>query len=468
MLARYRAVFSAAWAQRKELAGPRLLQDEAAFLPAALSLQHTPVHPAPRRVAFLLMALFAIALAWAWFGHVDIVAVAPGRIIVGDRTKLIQSLQPSVVRKVLVKDGDSVKAGQVLVELDPTIAAADTASVREQLNNAISEELRTAALQKAVQTGDTRKQLGIGRGTTDGPEPIALQAQLQSEWQDIVAKMRKLDAEMNHRQAELATIAQTIAKLEATVPLARTREADYQRLVTQGFVSSHSTQDRTRDRIELEADLTTQRARLVEARAAMQESEQNKAALRAETLRQLSDRQAQATTRRQQYRAELDKTQQREHQTQLTAPVAGTVQQLAVHTAGGVVTEAQVLMVIVPTGDEAGPVVAEVTLENKDIGFVHAGQNAQIKLETFAYTRYGTVPATVQMVTADAVNDEKRGAIFPARLLLQVNHIDIDGKPIRLGPGMNVTAEIKTGRRRVMEYLLSPIQRAGSESLRER
>lgn len=122
-------------------------------------------------------------------------------------------------------------------------------------------------------------------------------------------------------------------------------------------------------------------------------------------------------------------------------------------------------MRIVP--DEAG-VTAEVPLDNKDIGFVTVGQQAAIKFETFPYTKYGTVPASVKFVSADAVQDDKRGAIFAATLTLAASQMNIDGKPIRLSPGMNVTAEIKTGQRRVIEYLLSPVQRAGSESLRER
>jgi hemolysin D len=141
------------------------------------------------------------------------------------------------------------------------------------------------------------------------------------------------------------------------------------------------------------------------------------------------------------------------------------VQQLAVHTAGGVVTEAQVLMVIVPEGADMN---AEVTLENKDIGFVRAGQRAAIKLDTFPYTRYGTVEGEVALVTADAVNDDKRGAIFPATVTMKQKLIDVDGKMVKLAPGMNLVAEIKTGKRRVIEYLLSPIQKAGNESLRER
>ena len=163
LLGKYRAIFQAAWAHRAELAGPARLADEAAFLPAALSLQDTPVHPAPRRFALGIMLLFVIALVWSIFGKVDIVAMAPGRIIVSDRTKVIQPLEASVVRRVLVKDGDRVLAGQVLVELDPTIASADKASVQEQFNAAASEVYRTQALQKLLlnqkQTIDVTREL---------------------------------------------------------------------------------------------------------------------------------------------------------------------------------------------------------------------------------------------------------------------------------------------------------------------
>ena len=178
-----------------------------------------------------------------------------------------------------------------------------------------------------------------------------------------------------------------------------------------------------------------------------------------------SQREASADLKRSQGTQEQAKASQRERLTTLAAPVKGTVQQLAAHTEGGVVTEAQPLMVIVP---EKTHVTAEVTLENKDIGFVRASQEAQIKLETFPFTRYGTVGARVSRVTADAVNDEKHGAIFPVTLSLDKTSIEVDGKTIRLSPGMNLTAEIKTGRRRVIEFLLSPVQRATSESLRER
>lgn len=187
--------------------------------------------------------------------------------------------------------------------------------------------------------------------------------------------------------------------------------------------------------------------------------------IQAETRRALQDRNALAATKVQQLTQDKTKATQRERLTQLTAPVDGTVQQLAIHSVGGVVTAAQALMIVVPDG---ATVTAEVNIANLDIGFVNAGQRAEVKLETFAYTKYGTVSATVDVVTADAVTDEKRGSFYPAILTLDKRTMNIDGKQVAISPGMNVTAEIKTGERRVIEYLLSPIQRAGSASLRER
>jgi len=471
LLGRYGAIFKAAWKHRHELAGPKRLTDEAAFLPAALSLQDTPVHPAPRRLAYALIALLLIALTWSIFGEVDIVAVAPGKIIVSERTKIIQPLEVSVVKRVLVKDGDHVEAGQSLVELDPTIANADRASIDEQLKSMQSEVLRTRALLQALNVPTTGRSPELGKDVPSGwttADTEAAKAQLIDEWSDITAKLAKLAkaaAEIARRQAEIATVREMVAKLETTVPIAKQREADFQQLAKQGFMSSHANQDRTRERIELERDLATQRARLAEANATLRESENTRFAYIAETKHSLRTREAAAELKRQQGTQDLAKAGQRERLTTLKAPVAGTVQQLVMHTEGGVVTEAQPLMVIVPDGAE---VTAEVTLDNKDIGFVSPAQEATIKLETFTYTRYGTVNATVKTVTADAVNDEKRGAIFPVTLNLGATTIDVDGRPIKLSPGMNLTAEIKTGKRRVIEFLLSPVQRASSESLRER
>lgn len=462
LLGRYAAVLRAAWQHRAELAGPARLADEAAFMPAALALAHTPVHPAPRRTALLLCALFTLALAWAVFGRIDIVAVAHGRIVVSQHSKLVQPLEAGVVTAIHVRDGQRVRQGQLLVELDATAAQADANRVAQEREAALSEARRSTWLAGALTHLATQ------------PEPVLPaaadwsadeRAQLRTEWSDITARLARLHSEAARRRAEARTVDEQVAKLDAMLPLARRRERDVQSLSEQGFMSGHAGQDRTRERVELERDLATAQARRQEAAAALRESEQARLEYRAQTLRELRERLTKAELAQRQLGEEAAKTRQRQQLAQLVSPVQGTVQQLAVHTAGGVVTPAQVLLVVVPHDAE---VTAEVVLENKDVGFVREGQAASVKLETFAYTRYGTVPATVSTIAADAVNDEQRGAIFPATLRLERATLDVEGKTVRLSPGMNLSAEIKTGQRRVIDYLLSPLQQHLGESLRER
>jgi hemolysin D len=300
LLARYTAILRTAWAVRRELAGPKRLTDELAFLPAALSLQDSPAHPAPRRAAFLICALFVIAIVWATLGQVDIVAVAPGRIVVSERTKTLQPLERSVVKRVLVKDGETVQLGQVLVELDATITNADTTSVQEQLNAAAVDEERAIALMAALKSGKAPA-LGAGDAAGAAATPIggpSPSTQLQAEWLDISARLGRLRAEQSRREAEIATVKELIAKLDATLPIAQQREADIKGLAEQGFVAGHAGQDRARERIEQERDLATQRARLAEAHAALVESTNTRSSYLAETQRALSDRQAQANLKR--------------------------------------------------------------------------------------------------------------------------------------------------------------------------
>ncbi len=290
--------------------------------------------------------------------------------------------------------------------------------------------------------------------------------QLQAQWIEIVSKRDKLQAEIERKKAELATANEMVVKLEAMLPMSRQRESDYQTLVGQGFISGHATQDRSRERLELERDLSTQRAKVAEAQASLIESTKSLQSYLAETRHSLYERHFSSGTKRAQLQTERDKAEQRERLTQLKAPVSGVVQQLAVHSVGGVVTSAQPLMVIVPDTDE---VTALVQVANLDIGFIQPGQKAEIKLETFPYTLYGTVPASVVVLSGDAVTDEKTGiSTYPATLKLAHRYMQVDGKSVAISPGMNVTAEIKTGHRRIIEFLLSPVVKASKESLRER
>ena len=471
------AVLRAAWDARAELAGPARLADEAAFLPAALALRDTPLHPAPRRCAALLIALIALALAWSAIGRVDIVAVASGKLVVSDRSHAIQPLERAIVQRVAVRDGDRVAAGQTLVELDVTDPAADMAALDEQGLDASAAAWRASRLLRALQAWESRSSAhGRAASPASGPDETTLPdwpevraraaiELLRAEWADLRARLDRLAAEAARRHAERETALSAVARLSAMLKTAARREADLRALAGEGFASTHAWEDRRRERMGIEGELDTQRARSREADAALAETGAARLALLAEWRQRWWSQHNQAATRQAQVEAERGKALRREQLTRLSAPVDGTVQELAVYRPGAIVTEGQALMVVVP--DDA-PMTAEVMLDNKDIGFVRVGDAAAVKLAAFPFTRHGTIAATVTRVSPDAIDHEHLGPRFAVTLALATHDIDIDGTRVRLRPGMALEAEVRTGSRRVLEFLLSPLERVGNESLRER
>ncbi len=460
---RYAKVFRHAWSRRKEMDSPDLHLHEAQFLPAALALRDTPVHPAPRTALWLIMVFALIVLLWAVFGRVDVVATAVGKIIPNDRTKVIQPVETAVVKTIHVRDGQQVQPGQVLIELDATTTAADSERLRSESLTARLEAGRAQALLIALANG-AAPQLKPLAGA-DAARMLAEQSQAAGEYQEYQARRLQLEAEISRRRAELQATLDQVAKLEQTAPIARQRAQDYQKLVKENFISRHGYLEREQARIEQEQDLAASHSKVTEIRAALMEAQRQQSTLAAEIRSQLLDQLNLATQKAASLGQELVKAEQRNRLMTLTAPVAGTVQQLAVTTVGGVVTPAQPLMVIVP---RENVLEVEAMLPNKDIGFVNAGQDAEIKIETFPYTRYGTLHGTITQVSSDAIQDEKRGLIYSTRVKLARDTLRVENKTVRLTPGMAVTVEIKTGTRRVIEYFLSPLMQATSESIRER
>ncbi len=460
---RYAKVFHRAWSQRKETDAPSLHAHEAQFLPAALALRDTPLHPAPRIALWLIMAFALIAVLWAAFGRIDVVATAVGKVIPNDRTKVIQPVETSVVKAIHVHDGQTVKAGQVLIELDATTTTADSERLRNEAQTARLEALRAQALLAALDKGAPpalTAQNGVDAGRL-----LDEQGQASGQYQEYRARQLQLQAEITRRRAEMQATQAQVVKLEQTVPIARQRAQDYEKLVKENFMSQHGYLEREQSRIEQEQDLASNRGKLAEIRAALVETQQQQATLAAETRRQLLDQHNLAAQKAASLEQELVKADQRGRLMHMTAPVAGTVQQLAVHTVGGVVTPAQPLMVIVPRDNV---LEVEAMLPNKDIGFVNPGQKAEVKVETFPFTKYGTLHGTITQVSSDAIQDDKLGLIYSTRVKLASDSIQVENKKVRLSPGMAVTVEVKTGTRRVVEYFLSPLMQVSSESLRER
>lgn len=459
----YGGAWRHAWQHRAEMAPVQRLPHEAQFLPAALALQETPVSPAPRVAMGLLLSFALLALLWAVFGHIDVVATAQGRVVPNDRTKTIQPFETATVKAILVSDGQAVKAGDTLIELDATTAEADRQRVQGDLAAA---RLQVARAQALLATLDSGREAALAR--PEGVDELRLleaQRLLAGQLGEYLAKLARIEAEIARREAESRSTLELVRKLEQTAPIARQRAEDFRQLVEQSFVSRHGYLEREQVRIEQEADLANQRSRLHEIEAALREARGQRTGLAAETRRAALDSVTEGRQKAAALEQELLKADTRGRLMRLSSPVDGTVQQLAVHTIGGVVTPAQPLMVIVPRDN---PLEVEAFIENKDIGFVHPGQEAQVKVETFQYTKYGTLNAQVVSVSHDAINDDKRGLIYSTRVRMDKSSMNVDGTEVGLSPGMAVSVEVKTGRRRVIEYFLSPLIQHAEESLRER
>ena len=463
LLNRYSAAFQHAWQRRAEMETTHRLPFEAQFLPAALSLQETPVSPAPRVAMWLLIAFTAVALLWAAFGQIDVVATARGKVVPNDRTKTIQPVETATVKAIHVGDGQTVKTGDVLIDLDATAAQADRNRIKGDLAVARLQVARGKALLATLASGKIPNLLRPA--DIDEAKFLEAQSLLLGQHGEYMAKLGRIGAEITQREAELRSTQELVRKLEQTVPIAKQRAQDFKKLLDRNFVSRHGYLEQEQARIEQEADLANQRSRLNEIGAALREAHGQRAVITAETRRISLDSITDGQQKTAALKQELLKADARSKLMQLTSPVDGTVQQLAVHTVGGVVTPAQPVMLIVPRDN---PLEVEAFIENKDIGFVKPGDSAEVKIETFQYTKYGTIHAKVISVSHDAINDEKRGLIYSTRVKMERAKINVDGTDVNLSPGMAVSVEIKTGKRRVIEYFLSPLMQYGHESLRER
>jgi hemolysin D len=456
---------------------------ELAFLPAALEITETPPSPTRRIIAATIIALFCLAVGWAALGTTDIVATAPGKIVPSGRTKVIQPFDTGVVRAINVHDGQSVKAGDVLIELDPTMTRAELGHLKSDLMNA---QLDIARLRAALAgTDDPLADFHPPQGAS--PTLIEMQRQfLISQGTEQNAKLAEIDRQRAQKEAERATIKATIEKLNATIPLLQQRVDVRKYLADKELGSKIQYLTELQDLVGQQQDLRVQQSRLSEADAAVGALAETRAKVQSEYRRTLFDDLAKAEQKAGGLVEDVKKVEERMKLQLLTASVDGVVQQLAVHTVGGVVTPAQVLAIVVPVDSH---LEIEAMVSNRDIGFVHAGQEAEIKVDTFNFTRYGLLHGKVLNVSQDAItrqkpedkfSDKPLGAeptssepkgqemVYAARVSLDHTQMEVEDKMVNLSPGMAVTVEIKTGSRRIISYLLSPVLRYKQESLRER
>ncbi len=446
---------------------PQLAVDALDFAPAILKSQHQPPSPFPRFVLYTLLALVGVMLVWAALGRLDIVAVAQGKLVPQSFLKVVQPAESGIVREILVKEGDEVAQGQVLMRMDAKLSDAD--------GRALLNEVKL----KRLQVRRIDAELGGGAMTRKADDTAALFTQVEAQhrarrqaYQDALDAERALLAKA---QQDLKGAIEVESKLGKTAPIYQEQERAWELLAKEGFAGRLMVLERQRNRIENEQDLRTQQHAVASLKAVITQSERRIDQITSNYRQQLQNERVEAESQLHKLEQDWDKQQHRNALLELKAPQGGIVKDLSTHTAGTVVAPGTVLLTLVPNNE---PLLAEVWINNVDSGFVEVNQKVKVKLDAYPFQKYGMLDGVVRHVTYDAADKtgdagaERKpdsGALsYRALIALYASQLEAQGLRYKLTPGMQVAAEVNLGTRSVIEYLLSPIQKTLHEAGRER
>ena len=447
--------------------------EAASLLPRSADKVLLAVPEDSRFVLHCLLVGTACVLVWAWFAPLDIIAVAQGRLVPRSQLQVVQPTESGVVREILVREGENVSAGQVLARMDLNLSEADSRQLQAELALKRLQVRRVDAELAGV---------ALVRAGSDPPELFAqVEAQHRARRQAHIDALAAERAILAKAEQDLKAAAEVESKLQRTLPIYRQQEQAIDDLTRDGFAGRLMLLDRQRDRIEKEQDLAAQRFTLASLRASAGQSQSRLAQIQSAYNQQLRNERVEAEGQFRRLAQDWERHQHRRSMLELRAPHEGTVKDLATRTAGSVIAGGTVLMTVVPTNE---PLLAEVWIANQDAGFVEVGQPVRIKVASFPFQKFGVLQGRIAQLSPDssdlpqAQNLEKRRAdiehVMPSTGYRTLVALDSDtlpqtsGRALRLAPGMQVSAEIHLGTRTVMEYLLSPIQKAVFEAARER
>jgi HlyD family secretion protein len=448
------------------------------FAPALLALQESPPSRMPRAVLYSVTTLLALSLVWAAIGHLDIVASADGRLVPKTYLKVVQPADAGIVKEILVREGEQVRAGQVLLRMDAQDAEADTEKLRSQL------ALRSLQLRRI----DAELAGRPLRRQADDPADLfrQIEAQYRERRQTYLDALGQAEEQLRKAQRDSESGEAVLSKLRQTNPILKSQAAAYTGLGEQGYVPKVTVSDKQRAYIENEQDLHAQESTVAGLAAAVNEANQQVRQARSKYRSDLENERVDADGEHRKLQQDWAKQAHHSNLLELRAPQAGIVKDLATHTIGTIVSTGTVLLSIVPENEA---LVAEVMIRNDDVGFVHPNQKVKIKLAAYPFQKYGLLDGEVLQVWPDASEDstgngrstqtsEGRGndsppgnqAVngFKALVSLDRQTLEAGSESLKLVAGMQIVAEVREGRRTVLQYLLSPIQVALHDSGRER
>lgn len=431
------------------------------FSPTMLQVQTSPPAPLARVTGFFVVLFLFVFVSWSIWADFDIVVSAPGVATPSSKTKAIQSIDAGRILSIHVKDGDNIEAGKVVVQLDSTLTGADRVKSEHESDEAHLDVLRLSA-QLAGDSSFDASSIDVSKSSFDRHKHL-----LQSRVEEHEYKISLLMQEVASKRAELRSTVALVEKIEATIPMLQQRLSMREKLLSEGFISEMIVIESRLEVSSQISELAVQRGKIKEVESALRVAELAVKQAQSEYISRVSAELSDAQRRLSLGQQEVVKASYREDFQSLTSPIDGVVQQLSVHTIGGVVAAGQQLMTVVPN---EGGIEIELKLPNKDVGFLAVGMPVVVKLDSFEFTKYGALEGMVQWIGADAIKDEMLGSYYPARVVLKSDMLPVavNGVNPRVRIGMTVTADINIGQRKAYEFFLGPLLKYRGESLRER
>lgn len=434
-------------------------REDTEFLPAALEVIETPPSPVGRKLLWTLFTLVIGITLWAFIGFVDEVAIAPGKLIPIGNVKTIQAEDKGVVKGIYVKEGQRVGKGELLIELDTTFTAADLTRIKKEVAY-YSLEIDRLMAEQDEKAFTPKKYPDLEE------KDIDFQMRLyQSRFLEYNTKISSAQFNVMQNEAALQSAKANYTKLVGLFQIAKEKEQRIERLVSENAIATFVLFDHQAKRLELEKDIEGQKSEISRLEWAVAQSKDVVAGIKAERIRDITNKLVDDRKLVQGYMEELKKAEEKNRLSHIVAPIDGRVSQLAVHTVGGVVTAAQPLLTVVPYDAE---IQVEAWVANKDIGFVQKGQIAEVKVETFSFQKFGTILGEVVEISPDAIEDKEKGRVYRVLLSLDKKSFLVNDREVALVPGMTATGEIKIRKKRIIEFFLDPFRQYQSEALRER
>ncbi|MBL8805210.1 MAG: HlyD family type I secretion periplasmic adaptor subunit [Rhodospirillales bacterium] len=427
------------------------------YLTLAIHLEEGGAPWLLRAAVWIATAMIGFAVAWAAMTTIPQVAQGPGEIVPAGRIQMIQHLEGGIVSKILVQEGEIVEIGQKLAEIDPTAALAerDQIAVRAAGLRLQAERLRafaegrSATLDATIEAGLSADQAAI----------------LRTQERSRASQRAVLERQLAGRRADLEALLGQQATLQRQIKITGEALDMRQRLTDQGLNSRITLLDVQREMNRVQGELSTVLVNIGRARESIGEAENRlvelDSRLSADAMRELGA----VTAELRQVEEARVRLDDRVARTQVVAPVRGVVKELRVRAAGSIIPPGGVILDLVPIGRE---LIVEARLQPSDIGQVQIGQPVTVKVSSYDFARFGSVPGRLTHLSASTLVDGQGRPYFKAIVALEKDHVGDDPRRNPILPGMTVLADIKTDERTVLRYLLNPVYRALDSAFHEK